>query len=124
MNRRRFFFGWAVAFALSGLFGCSDEPCVKVDRHHLSIPQGMLAVSLQVNPAMDVFIVPGKHVAILLTNKAYETTIVLQDLEVAAFEPQESGSEGIVTLLTSPKEAVELVVAAEKGRIQLAERTD
>lgn len=124
MNLSRFFFGWAVAFALSGLFGCSDEPCVRTDRHHLSIPPGMLAVSLQANPAIDAFIVPGKHVDILLTDKTYVTTTVLQDLEVAAFEPQESGSEGIVTLLTSPKEAVKLIVAVEEGRIHLAERTD
>jgi hypothetical protein len=44
-----------------------------------------------------------------------QSTILLQDIELASFEPQ----PGIVTLLTSPEDAKKLVTAADRGGIDV-----
>jgi hypothetical protein len=44
-----------------------------------------------------------------------QSTILLQDIELASFVPQ----FGIVTLLTSPKDAERLVIAADRGGIDV-----
>jgi Flp pilus assembly protein CpaB len=66
-------------------------------------------------------IVPGTRVDVLVTDNPTgsesHAATVLRGVEVAA-----SQQEGIFTLLTSPKDAEEIVLACEKGRIQLVPR--
>ena len=75
----------------------------------------MRAVSLRakVNAAVE----PGTHVDVLVSGQGTEAqhTILLQDIELASFEPQ----PGVVTLLTSPKDAKKLAIAADRGGIEV-----
>ncbi len=72
----------------------------------------MRAVSLhaKVAPSMHA----GSHVDVLVTvDGQARSTVLLQDIELAA------SNQGIVMLLTSPKDAERLAIASEKGRIEL-----
>jgi Flp pilus assembly protein CpaB len=112
MNPTRFLLVCCAALAFSGVLGCSAvQPPIKVPR--ISIPPGMRAVSLRakVNAAVE----PGTHVDVLVSGHGAEaqSTILLQDIELASSEL------GFVTLLTSPKDAKKLAIAADRGGIEV-----
>jgi Flp pilus assembly protein CpaB len=75
----------------------------------------MRAVSLRAK--VNVAVEPGTHVDVLVSGNGAEAqrTIFLQDIELASFKPQ----PGIVTLLTSPKDAKKLAIAADRGGIEV-----
>ena len=105
-----------VALAFSGVLGCSAvQPPIKVPRTRISIPPGMRAVSIRAK--VNVAAEPGTHVDVLVSSDGAgaQSTILLQDIELASFEPQ----PGIVTLLTSPKDAKKLAIAADRGGIEV-----
>ncbi len=114
MDPTRFLLICCAALALSGVVGCSAvQPPIKIPR--ISIPLGMRAVSLRAR--VNVAVEPGSHVDVLVSGHGAEapSTILLQDIELAWFEPQPS----IVTLLTSPKDAENLAIAADRGGIEV-----
>jgi len=100
------------------------------------IPEGMRAVSIQVNDIIGVagFVGPGTRVDLILTGTpkgADETTskIVLENLQVLAAgqnvqqdvngKPQ---TVGVVTLLLTPEQAQRITLATTDGTIRLAMR--
>lgn len=101
------------------------------------IPEGLRAVSVRVDEVIQVagFVTPGTRVDVMVTldQQTYQdnpiTKIVLQDVPVLTSgqiverapngEPQ---TATVVTLLVTPEDAEKLVLAATKGRIQLALR--
>lgn len=101
----------SVALAFSGVLGCSAvQPPMQTQQ--VSIPRGMRAVSLRAKVAE--LMQAGSHVDVLVTvDSQARSTVLLQDIELAA------SNQGIVTLLTSPKDAEKLTIACEKGRIEL-----
>jgi pilus assembly protein CpaB len=101
------------------------------------IPEGLRAVSVRVDEVIQVagFVTPGTRVDVMVTldQQDYQgdpiTKIVLQDVPVLTAAQNVSRTENgepitatVVTLLVSPPEAEKLVLAATKGRIQLALR--
>lgn len=101
------------------------------------IPEGMRAVSVRVDEVIQVagFVTPGTRVDVMVTLDQQDqqnnpiTKIVLQSVPVLTSgqiverapngEPQ---TATVVTLLVTPEDAERLVLAATKGRIQLALR--
>jgi pilus assembly protein CpaB len=106
------------------------------------LPQGMRALSIQVNSIIGVagFVMPGSHVDVILTGippkglkgtKGEETAskIILENLEViAAGQNVQRDVNGKpqtvqdVTLLLTPQQAEKVALATGDGRIQLALR--
>jgi pilus assembly protein CpaB len=103
-----------------------------------TIPEGMRAVSVQVNEVIGVagFVLPGTMVDVLVTGSVGRrgggtsiTRTILEDIRVlAAGQKIEQDKEGkpqtvpVVTLLVTPQEANELTMASTEGKIQLALR--
>jgi hypothetical protein len=123
MNLNRLFCCCVIASALIGLLACSEGPCVQIQSHQFSIPPGMLALSLRWNGSGSL-VFPSSHVDVLVTSgsDAPQTTTVLQNIEVAAFEQEKQDTAGTLTLLTTPNDAKKLADAAQKGRVQLVLR--
>jgi pilus assembly protein CpaB len=98
------------------------------------ISEGMRAVSVRVDEVISIagFVLPGTRVDILVTLDQGEspvTRIILQNIGVlTAGQIVQRDAEGnpvqvtVITLLVTPDQAEELVLAATKGRIQLALR--
>jgi len=102
------------------------------------IEPGMRAVSVQVNEVSGVsgFIQPGTRVDVLFTrvfsNGDAATTTLLQNTKVIAYgrqfdpgarpDPRDVSKPTVATLLVSQEEAEKLVLAGQRGRIQLALR--
>jgi pilus assembly protein CpaB len=100
------------------------------------IPEGMRAVSVRVDEVIQVagFVGPGTRVDVMVTLEGENqpdpvTKIVLQNMliltsgQVVQRSPDgEPILASVVTFLASPEEAEKLVLAATKGRIQLALR--
>ena len=106
------------------------------------IPQGMRALSIQVNSIIGVsgFVLPGSRVDLILTaippkdvkgakNEEMGSKIILENLEVlAAGQNVQRDVEGKpqtvqdVTLLLTPDQAQRVALATGDGRIQLALR--
>ena len=83
------------------------------------------AVAVRVNLVPGI--VPGARVDILVTDNPAgsadaHTAIVLQGVEVLALEQLKTESGGVVTVLTSPKDAEKLALASQKGRMILVPR--
>lgn len=125
MNFNRFFSECLIASALIGLFACSEDPGLQVQKHPLSIPPGMLAVSLRWN-GNGCFVLPGSHVDVIAVNKSYEPqiTTVLENIEVAAFDPANQDTDGTVTLLMSSNDAKKLAEAQQKRQIKIVMRSE
>jgi Flp pilus assembly protein CpaB len=93
----------------------------------------MRAVSIQVDAVSSVsgFVSPGDHVDILLTRNVdgqIVSSIPLQDIEILAVD-QDQGSEGrsarvgrTVTVKVTPRQAQELAVARQLGKLSLTLR--
>jgi Flp pilus assembly protein CpaB len=114
MNPPRLLLICCAALALSRVLACSvGQPPTKIPI--ISIPPGKRAVSLRAK--VDVAVQPGSQVDVLVGGHGAvaQSTILLQDIELASFEPQ----PGIVTLLTSPEDAKKLVTAADRGGIDV-----
>ena len=111
MDGKRLLRRCSVTLAFSAVLGCSAvQPPMQT--RQVSIPRGMRAVSLRAKVASSMH--AGSHVDILMTvDSQAQSTVLLQDIELAA------SNQGIVTLLTSPKDAERLTIACEKGRIEL-----
>jgi phosphotransferase system HPr-like phosphotransfer protein len=78
----------------------------------VSIPRGLRAVSLRAKVASSMQ--AHLHVDVLVNgDRQVQSTDLLQDIELAA------SNNGIVTLLTSPKDAEKLIIACETGGIEL-----
>ncbi len=104
----------------------------------VTIPEGMRAVSVQVNDVIGVagFVTPGTMVDVLVTGSAggqgggnKVTRTILEDIKVlAAGQKLEQAKDGkpqtvpVITLLVTPEEANKLTMASTEGRIQLALR--
>jgi pilus assembly protein CpaB len=100
------------------------------------IPEGMRAVSIRVDEVIQVagFVGPGTRVDVMVTLEGENqpdpvTKIVLQNMlvltsgQVVQRSPDgEPILASVVTFLATPEEAEKLVLAATKGRIQLALR--
>jgi pilus assembly protein CpaB len=102
------------------------------------IEPGMRAVSVQINEISGVsgFIQPGSRVDILFTrvfsNGDAATTTILQNVKVIAYGRQLDASRTdaataaarptVATVLVTPDEAERLVLAEQRGRIQLVLR--
>lgn len=101
------------------------------------IPEGMRAVSVKVDEVIQVagFVMPGTRVDVLVTLDQGSqqgdpvTRIVLQNITVlSAGQMIQRNADGepqtvtVITLLVTPLQAERLVLAATKGRIQLALR--
>jgi len=100
------------------------------------IPEGMRAVSVRVDEVIQVagFVGPGTRVDVMVTLEGENqpdpvTKIVLQNMlvltsgQVVQRSPDgEPILASVVTFLATPEEAEKLVLAATKGRIQLALR--
>jgi pilus assembly protein CpaB len=101
------------------------------------IPAGMRAISVSVDEVVGVngFVGPGARVDVIATmdvtggNGEAVSRVVLQDVEVAASghqlqaDPNGAPQQATVaTLLVSPAEAEELVLATHRGRVQLVLR--
>ena len=102
------------------------------------IEPGMRAVSVQVNEISGVsgFIQPGTRVDVLFTrvfsNGDAATTTILQNVKVIAFgrqldpsakpDPRDTARPTVATLLLTQDEAQRLVLAGQRGRIQLVLR--
>jgi pilus assembly protein CpaB len=101
------------------------------------IEPGMRAVSVQVNEISGVsgFVQPGTRVDVLFTrvftNGDAATTTILQNVKVIAYGRQldpaakaetRDGRPTVATLLVTQSEAERLVLAEQRGRIQLALR--
>jgi hypothetical protein len=111
MDAKRLLRLCCVALAFSGVLGCSAvQPPMQT--RQVSIPRGMRAVSLRAKVASSTQ--AGSHVDVLVTGYSQaQSTVLLQGIEMAA------SNNGIVTLLTSPKDAEKLTIASETGRIEL-----
>lgn len=101
----------------------------------VAIPEGMRAVSVQVNEVIAVagFVLPGSMVDVLVTGSPGSgeniTSTILENIRVLAAGQQiEQDKEGkprtvpVITLLVTPEDANKLTMAANQGRIQLALR--
>src|SRR2546427_6556235 len=102
------------------------------------IAPGMRAVSVQVNEISGVsgFIQPGTRVDVLFTrifsNGDAATTTILQNAKVIAYgrqldpaaklDPRDTARPTVATLLVTQEQAQKLVLAGQRGRIQLALR--
>ena len=102
------------------------------------IEPGTRAVSVQVNEISGVsgFIQPGTRVDVLFTrvfsNGDAATTTILQNVKVIAYgrqfdptarvDPRDTSKPTVATLLVSQDEAEKLVLAEQRGKIQLALR--
>jgi pilus assembly protein CpaB len=102
------------------------------------IEPGMRAVSVQVNEISGVsgFIQPGTRVDVLFTrifsNGDAATTTILQNVKVIAYgrqldpsakiEPRDTSRPTVATLLVTQQEAQKVVLAEQRGRIQLVLR--
>src|SRR5947209_7450529 len=102
------------------------------------IEPGMRAVSVQVNEISGVsgFIQPGTRVDVLFTrvfsNGDAATTTILQNVKVIAYgrqldpgakvDPRDTSRPTVATLLVTQEQAEKLVLAGQRGRIQLALR--
>ena len=102
------------------------------------IEPGARAVSVQVNEISGVsgFIQPGTRVDVLFTrvfsNGDAATTTILQNVKVIAYgrqldpaarvDPKDTSRPTVATLLVSQEQAEKLVLAQQRGRIQLALR--
>ena len=101
------------------------------------IPEGMRGVSVRVDDVISIagFVLPGTRVDVMVTldqgNQSENpvTKLILQNVPVLTsgqvIEQTESGEPiqvTVITVLVSPDEAEELVLAATRGRIQLALR--
>ena len=102
------------------------------------IERGTRAVSVQVNEISGVsgFIQPGTRVDVLFTrvfsNGDAATTTILQNIKVIAYgrqldpsakvDPRDTSKPTVATLLVSQDEAERLVLAEQRGKIQLALR--
>src|SRR3989454_9882083 len=103
------------------------------------IEPGTRALSVQVNEISGVsgFIQPGTRVDVLFTrvfsNGDGATTTILQNVKVIAYcrqldpaekvDPRDTSSPTVATLLVTQEQAENLVLAGQRGRIQLALRT-
>ena len=103
------------------------------------IEPGMRAVSVQVNEISGVsgFIQPGTRVDVLFTrtfsNGDAATTTILQNIKVVAYgrqldasaklESRDTTRPTVATLLVTQEEAQKVVLAQQRGRIQLALKT-
>src|SRR5216684_3935872 len=102
------------------------------------IEPGMRAVSVQVNEISGVsgFIQPGTRVDVLFTrvfsNGDAATTTILQNVKVIAYgrqldpsaklDPRDTTRPTVATLLVTQDQAQKLVLAEQRGRIQLVLR--
>ena len=102
------------------------------------IEPGMRAVSVQVNEISGVsgFIQPGTRVDVLFTrifqNGDAATTTILQNVKVIAYgrqldpsakiDPRDTARPTVATLLVTQQEAQKVVLAEQRGRIQLVLR--
>lgn len=102
------------------------------------IEPGTRAISVQVNEISGVsgFIQPGTRVDILFTrvftNGDAATTTILQNVKVIAYgrqldpgtrvDPRDTSRPTVATLLVTQNQAEKLVLAAQRGRIQLVLR--
>ena len=123
MSSARFLFSCIVVVTVAVLLSCSGMQTGR-QTARISIPPGMRAVSVLVKGAADI--APGTRVDVLVTDKPKEseshTTTVLQGVEVLASAQEKTESLGVVTLIASPKDAEEIALAAQKGRIELVPR--
>ncbi len=101
------------------------------------IPQGYRAVTVRVNDVVGVagFILPGSHVDVIATAGDQHdvlSRIVLSDVLVLASGSQHNQAKkvdhpietNVVTLALEPSDAERLVIVTDKGRINLALRTE
>ncbi len=98
------------------------------------IPEGMRGVSVRVDDVISIagFVMPGTRVDVLVTLDQADnpvTKLILQNVPVLTsgqvIEQAENGEPiqvTVITVLVSPDEAEELVLASTRGRIQLALR--
>lgn len=102
------------------------------------IEPGTRAISVQVNEISGVsgFIQPGTRVDVLFTrvfsNGDAATTTILQNIKVIAYgrqldpgarvDPRDTSRPTVATLLVSQEQAEKLVLAGQRGRIQLVLR--
>jgi len=101
------------------------------------IPEGMRGVSVRVDDVISIagFVVPGTRVDVMVTLDQGSqsgdpvTKLILQMIPVlTSGQVVEQGINGepiqvtVITLLVTPEQAEELVLAATRGRIQLALR--
>ncbi len=102
------------------------------------IEPGMRAISVQVNEISGVsgFVQPGTRVDVLFTrlfsNGDAATTTILQNVKVVAYgrqfdpaarvDPRDTSRPTVATLLVSQEQAEKLVLAGQRGRIQLVLR--
>jgi pilus assembly protein CpaB len=98
------------------------------------IPEGMRGVSVRVDDVISIagFVLPGTRVDVLVTLDQADnpvTKLILQNVPVLTsgqvIEQAENGQPiqvTVITVLVSPEEAEELVLASTRGRIQLALR--
>jgi Flp pilus assembly protein CpaB len=122
MNPTRFLLNLIIAVAFCVLLSCSG---MQTGMQTTRIPRGMRAVAVRVNWVPGI--VPGARVDILVTDNPAgsaesHTATVLQGVEVLALEQLKTEHGGVVTVLTSPKDAEKLALASQKGRISLVPR--
>src|SRR6266568_2969988 len=102
------------------------------------IEPGTRAISVQVNEISGVsgFVQPGTRVDVLFTrvfsNGDAATTTILQNVKVIAYgrqldpaakvDPRDTSRPTVATLLVSQEQAEKLVLAQQRGRVQLALR--
>lgn len=98
------------------------------------IPEGYRGVSVRVDDVISIagFVVPGTRVDVMVTLDQGEnpvTKVILQNISVLTsgqvIEQTANGEPILVTVITmlvTPEQAEELVLAATRGRIQLALR--
>ncbi len=102
------------------------------------IEPGARAISVQVNEISGVsgFVQPGTRVDVLFTrlfsNGDAATTTILQNVKVLAYgrqldpaariDPRDTSRPTVATLLVTQEQAEKLVLAAQRGRIQLVLR--
>lgn len=101
-----------------------------------TIPQGMRAMSVQVNEVVGVagFVVPGSKVDLMVTLRRNEdsmTRTVVSNVQVLTADTrydQEKSKDGqpipsrVVTLLVSPQDAERITLAQSQGQIMLSLR--
>src|SRR5207248_991942 len=102
------------------------------------IDRGSRAISVQVNEISGVsgFVRPGTRVDVLFTrvfpNGDAATTTILQNVKVVAYgrqldpsakiDPRDTSRPTVATLVVSQEQGEKLVLAEQRGRIQLALR--
>ena len=101
-----------------------------------TIPQGMRAMSVQVNEVVGVagFVVPGSKVDLMVTLRRNDDTMTrtvvrnVQVLTAGTRYDQEKAKDGqpipstVVTLMVSPEDAERITLAQSQGQIMLALR--